>query len=172
MRLLEHSPYVVLIAVPLLFAGAAFGLRAGDTPKEASQLLSYKGTPVRKSDRVRIKVWAGFFEPSKTGHSEEVHGDQNRTGTIVGLVNEANATVLVRWDEQEWREAGPPVDTMEAIQTMEGVPDWPGEPEFRCSLVQAPGFCQRGSGSKVRLKSFQSSINMDWLEITGNSGQE
>ena len=92
-------------------------------------VLTWKSTVFRRGDRVRIRMWAGTKKPEDTGHPKEVDSGPGQTGTVVKKINKnagsytqnqrqlltaigedtkkprtPNWLLLVRFDEQEWRE--------------------------------------------------------------------
>lgn len=100
-------------ATALMLAGcASVDLTPQSAYKVDAKEVVWKSTTFKAGDHVQIKALAGTFKPKDTGHSIEVRGETGRTGIVLGGVkradpidpNEPIQVVLVRFDEQAWRD--------------------------------------------------------------------
>lgn len=121
--------FVVAAVAALAMAGcASVDLTPHSSYVVASKEVVWKGTTFKAGDHVRIMGTAGTFKPKDTGHSIEVRGETGHTGIVLGGVkradpidpNEPVQVVLVRFDEQAWRDtssSGGPV-TLKPFESM------------------------------------------------------
>lgn len=104
---------LILAVAAMAMAGCAgVDLTPMSGVKVATTQVVYKGRTLTAGDHVAIVKTAGTFKPKDTGHSIEVRAEPGRTGIVLGGVkradpidpNEPVQVVLVRFDEQAWRD--------------------------------------------------------------------
>ena len=108
MRVLGAIAFVAVMAT----ACASVDLTPHSAYKVDAKEVVWNSTTFKAGDHVRIKSVAGTFKPKDTGHSIEVRAEAGRTGIVLGGVkradpidpNEPIQVVLVRFDEQTWRD--------------------------------------------------------------------
>ena len=151
------------ITIILIGFIVAFCVLTTKTQKKASteteiDEMIWQGKIFRKGDRVKINEEAGVFDPQETGHKTGIIAATGKTGTIVrGVKRQENQFIkpasdepiqmaLVKWDKQEWNET---IDEDSPLYLDENDNFTPGK--------------------KVKLKSFEAPIHVDYLNVVSKT---
>ena len=123
-----------------VLAFCAFPALAQETETTQTDIAEvvYKGKTFRKGDRIRVTSFAGTMKPEETGYSEEVVAGKGKTGTIVGGRKREETSYFTP-------------DPNEPIQIV--MIDWDAQK------------WTDSNGKTVSLKSFSSTIHVEYLEV-------